>query len=483
MPKDKCEILLATRELKADLPPINILSAAPLVVPSGGKLTLVEGYDEDTGILVRGWKGGELPEIELPEAVEMIRDLLADFDFPSESDRSRAVAALLTPSAILGGLLKGQARAPVYVIEADASQTGKGTLIKIVSRVTGEPMETITQKKGGVGSIDEAFSSAVHAGRNLVLFDNLRGAVDSPFLESLTTEDRQSIRVPYSAPVQMDVRKVSIYLTSNRAELTRDLANRSVAVRLRKQPAGFVFKKYPEGGLLDHIEANQARYLSAIHSVFRHWWDSGKPETNETRHSLRPGVQPMDWIVQNVFGLPPLLDGHTEAQDRVCDPSLQWLRDLSLAVQSEGMLDRALQAYDLLDLNIEHKLGWPVGMEIGGTEETRTQDLQAIGRKLGKWFKSSDSIEVDQFKVDRTENDSSGHHGTLKKYVFSHISAIAAGKAETFQKKDAVYTPDTLYPKIPENVGIPSGYSGYSGNKGNNDLNLNHREQELYEMF
>src|SRR6266481_2891046 len=113
---------------------------------------------------------------------------------------------------------------------------------------------------------------------------------------------------------------------------TRDLANRSNIIRIRKKKDGFVFRKYPEGDLLMHVRARQAYYLGCVFAVVRHWYAEGRLRTNETRHDFREWVQIADWIVRNVFGLVPVMDGHQQAQERVSNPALVWLRSLILAI-------------------------------------------------------------------------------------------------------------------------------------------------------
>jgi hypothetical protein len=68
-----------------------------------------------------------------------------------------------------------------------------------------------------------------------------------------------------------------IFITSNGLETTRDLANRSVIIRIRKRPQGHKFKKYDEGDLLAHVVAKQPFYLGCVFSVIRAWHQFGKP--------------------------------------------------------------------------------------------------------------------------------------------------------------------------------------------------------------
>jgi hypothetical protein len=416
--ENRCKTILHARAFKKALPEINHLSRCPVLVEGVEGLRLVESYDEESGCMVHGWKDGEVPTIEIEEAVQVINLVLQDFDFPTESDKARAIALLLTPAMLPDQLLGTNTRAPVALIEADASQTGKGYLMRLLAEIYGERVSNVTQKKGGVGGLEESLSSAIASGAALVGFDNLRGGLDSPAIESLLTEPIFLCRVPHKGAFPIDVRRLFVLMTSNKAELTKDMANRACAVRLRKRPIGFQFTKYPEGDVLNHIENNRARVLGAVLAIVRYWWESGKQETDEGRHSFRGWVRPMDWIVQEVFNLPPLLNGHTEAQERVSDPNLQWLRDICLAVENEGLLNSELQAQDLLNLCVEHEIDVP-GSDGTGSKEENTKMVQGVGRKLAPRFRHSQTAEIDGYTIKRTEEEIRGYHGTQKLYTFT----------------------------------------------------------------
>jgi hypothetical protein len=61
------------------------------------------------------------------------------------------------------------------------------------------------------------------------------------------------------SPPIIDPRRVIVMLTSNKADLTIDLAKRSSCVRILKQPERYQFQTYEEGELLDHVRANSKR--------------------------------------------------------------------------------------------------------------------------------------------------------------------------------------------------------------------------------
>jgi hypothetical protein len=205
---------------------------------------------------------------------------------------------------------------------------------------------------------------------------------------------------------------------SNKAELTADLGNRCSCVEILKQNPEYEFRVFSEGDLLLHVMANRERFLGAIFSLIREWHSRGKPVTNETRHDFRAWARKLDWIVQNLLGETPLLDGHEQSKKRMTDPALNWLRDVALAVERVGRLGVWLKANDLVEIVDSEGT-----IEVPGTKGehddltddcTRTRVLQATGRRLAKCFRKTTSpsdqessqtsyINIATFMVERHE--------------------------------------------------------------------------------
>jgi len=395
------KLILYAAPFQAMLPPIHILTRCPVLIEREGNLVQVSGYDRASGIFAAG---GRAPDVPLDEAVAMLHDMMTDFRFATPADKARALAAVITPSLVFGGLLRG--RAPVDLGEADQSQSGKGYRNKTTAAVYNCAVKTITQKKGGVGSLEETLNSALVAGHNLISIDNVRGTIDSPAIESFLTEDTYEARIPHMASVEIDPRRTMLMLTSNKASITPDLANRSSCVRILKQAPGHQFKGYSEGDILQHVAANQPRYLGAVFAVVRAWFEAGRPRTRETRHDFRPWAQTLDWIVQNVLRAGPLLDGHRETQVRMATPVLNWLRDVALAVRRAGQLGVWLRASTLVDLLADTPSVETPGLPEGGdvTDEViRKKVLQAMGRKLSLCFGGESAVAIDDMRIARQE--------------------------------------------------------------------------------
>jgi hypothetical protein len=179
--------------------------------------------------------------------------------------------------------------------------------------------------------------------------------------------------------------------------MTRDLANRTVITRIKKQPVGYAFEKYAEGDVVAHVRAQTDHYLSCIYTVLDYWIQQGKPMTEESRHDFREWTQAMDWIVQHAFGLAPLMDGHLEEQERVSNPDLGWLRQVALAAAKDGRLDEAFKPSEIADLCDAH------GIDIPGVRPTTsTEQIKLVtGKVLGRIFREKLTVRTGGFEVTR----------------------------------------------------------------------------------
>ncbi len=424
--EQQAKLIQHSEAFRNALPPLRLLSACPVLIERGGTLVQICGYDHGSGIMAHAIPADEVP---LDEAVDLINELLADFQFATPADKARGIAAIITPALVMGGLLGG--RAPVDLGEADSSQTGKGFRNKLTAAIYSQTVRTVTQKKGGVGSMEETFSTALIRGCNFIALDNVRGQVDSPAIESFLTEDSFLARAPHQAAVEIDPRRVILQLTSNRADITIDLANRSSCVRIQRQPDGYRFRDYPEGDILDHVRANQPRFLGAVFTVIRAWHTAGKPMTSEASHDFRRWTRTLDWIVQNIFRAGPLLDGHRATQVRMATPALSWLRDVALAVRDAGQIGLWLRASQLADILVDSPAAVP-GMPDGSDaddEDVRKKILRAIGRKLGQCFRRGDTVRIDGLEIERRERPDAEQRRTTREYCFRATKSAPDGCA------------------------------------------------------
>jgi hypothetical protein len=396
IPQGTAAALLESEEARRFLPKITGLINCPMIVSTDSSIQIVgQGYHPDTGIFITG--GQTPPVVELTEAVIALRELVSEFDFQTAGDCSRALASFITPALKLGGHLHGNV--PADVAEADQSQSGKTYRQRLVAAVYNESPSIVTSRNGGVGSVDESLNHRLIAGRPFIQLDNFRGKLDSPHIEALLTADKLfPVRVPHSREVMIDPRWFFVMLSSNGVATTRDFANRSSIVRIHKHADGYKFRQYPEGDLLEHVRACQPLYLGAIFAIIQRWIGRGCPRSSETRHDFREWAQTLDWIVQEILGEAPLMDGHQDAQERVSNPALTFLRKLALAVADQNRLSESLTATELYEIADSAEVDIP-----GLREPDEDKGKRVIGSIMGRLFEVGDCLTVEGFTVTRLE--------------------------------------------------------------------------------
>jgi hypothetical protein len=408
---DCAKVLLKTDQAFQFLPHIATLAATPVLIREKGKLRILyQGYhDVHGGIYVTQGKS-PLPIPSLEDAKKLLLGALFDYDFVSGPDKSRAIAAFISPALRAGNLLGDEVDFPIDIGEADKSQSGKTFRQKLICALYGETPYVIANRQGGVGSFDESISSALVAGIPFILFENFRGQMQSQLIETcLRGTGMAPARAPHKGEIQVPTGHINWQLSSNGLDSTRDFANRSIITRISKRETGHAFIDYNEGNILAHIKANQPLYQAAVFRIITEWDDADRQRSHENRHDFIEWAQSLDWIVQEIFGLDPLIDGHVEEILRVSNPELSWLRLVAIAVEKEKRLDEALLATEIIDICQGR------GIELPGVRAILNPDQLSMhaGRLLNRIFHDTEEVGIDRYKV-RRDTRGEYNHGQRK---------------------------------------------------------------------
>ena len=290
----------------------------------------------------------------------------------------------------------------------------------MIAAVYAQSPEVVTQVKG-LGGGDEPFFNALCRGKPFIQFDKVRNRVDSPSLEAFITANGEfGVRGAYKKWGAVDSRQFFLRLTSNGFESTRDLVNRSNIIRIRKRPEDYAYTQYAEGDLLDHVKAHQGYYLGCIFSILREWVRRGKKRTNEKRHDFRDWCQVCDWIIQHIFELAPIMDGHEETKKRIASPTETWIRRLCLSVSQTNQTGKELSASDILDICDQLSIPFPT--------PSNQMDDDVLKRKIGSYMKKlfgeKDELECEDYLIQRNtilskRPDRPSEMREMKVYIFS----------------------------------------------------------------
>jgi hypothetical protein len=423
---DQANLLLGCADAVAKLPEIVGVVAVPILArtPDGPKM-LRGGYSPETKL----WVSGDLQvptTVPVQEAVASILGLLSEYLFATPSDLSRAFASFLTPMLHFGNWLLGEP-VPVDMAEANGSQTGKTHRQELVAGVYGDDTPAVAQKKGGPGGVDESVMALIAGGKPFIRLDNLRGKLDSPFLEMTLTNNtgKHNIRLPFKAPVEVRA-KFLLYVSSNSLELTTDLANRSSIIRNVKR-VGYTYLKNPKA----EVEARREYYLGCVAAIIREWARLGMLRSPRVDHDFRAWASACDYIVQNIAGLDPLMDGHRAAQIRTNDPVQIFFREVAVAAERCHELGKDFSASQLIEFADDN------GIELAGVDlrptddEAKEKSRRRLGQKLARIFEDDMSLHLDPYVVTRIEGvrerDDGGGMRPEKRYRFERKTIAAVG--------------------------------------------------------
>lgn len=397
------KLILNSDEFMLELAPISVISPCPVMLEQAGKTVIVHSGQTIEGVHAYG--GTPTKYSSVKEAKAKLKELLVDFNFLTKSDKSRAIASLITPALVQGGLLRG--RAPIDLSEADQSQAGKGMRNKLLTTIYCQNAAMVNFTGSNYGGAEQSFDSALVAGKNFLALDNVRGKVNSQKFETFMTELRYSAKPPYSKFIEIDPARTVVLMTSNSAEMTEDLANRCVSISIRKQPKDHVYATFgdDECDLLTYVERNQPDFLGAVFCIVEKWHEMGCLEDTEARqkHDFRKWAGVLNYIVTEILDEPDMFEGYEAVRMRLYNSDMIWLRGTAMALLQTGEPLAPMATQEMLEMLEDwgHSDLVP-GLRNGeGIDESRhlKKALRMTGRILKSLFKSGDQINIEDLEI------------------------------------------------------------------------------------
>lgn len=309
----------------------------PTLRPDGSLIDR-PGYDEQTGIAyLPSDRFADVPSLpsheEAKAAAQRLLFIVEEYDFADPSYRATWLAALLTPFARRA--VDGDV--PLFLFEANSSRVGKSLLADTIGVVvTGRRLARMARP-----AQDEEFRKTITgiamAGDPMVLLDNVRGKIDSPALEAAITGKTWRARSLGINELTPELPLDAVwYVTSNNAEFTTDLANRTLHVRIEvktENPEEREFQ-YQGAKLLDEIRRRRPQLVADALTVLRGYIAAGRPARALPKFGGFDAWQSLvanavDWAgVGNPFAMRPQLLATVDSDRNVRAELLQGMREL-----------------------------------------------------------------------------------------------------------------------------------------------------------
>jgi len=392
------------------LPQLENVVSTPFI-GRDGRLVTTNGYHEKN----RTWlklsddlKGIEIPDApsisQIREAVTLFTDdLLVDFPFVSQADRTNAIGAFLLP--FVRQMIEGPT--PLHLIDAPTPGSGKGllaTLISILATGEGMVIQTLPYHEE---ELRKRISSELLKGRPIIGFDNAetRRKLDSGTLAAVLTASIWSDRL-LGQNKDITVRNRSMWLlTGNNLQASSEIADRVIWIRIDpkmerpRERKGF--KHDPiEGWTIE----NRRRLVEAALTMVSAWLRAGRPFSGRKIGSFENWTRVIGGILQ-VCGIDGFLQNREKFYEQADEENEMWREFVKAwwaSFAGEPVTAKAL--YGICEDN-------DLMMHVRGDKSERSQQT-----RLGKALKSARDRTIGNFRIRTTwtrnssGNPVSGYH-------------------------------------------------------------------------
>ncbi|OAO01443.1 hypothetical protein A8B75_15015 [Sphingomonadales bacterium EhC05] len=364
-------------------PVLNAIARQPYYHPDNGKLILGPGYDQSSGIF------GAFEEVpsdisnatreDAQVALKTLTNLLSEFHFESETDRSAAVSAMLTatvrPSLPL---------APAFLTTAPDSGVGKSYLNKVIVGFAGGEPARASFPKTSEEATKSVLSLLLTAPAAIEYDDMDTSFMPHGVLNRMLTSETITDRV-LGVSKTVTVRTQTFVIASGiNVEPERDMLRRVITIRLAARTEDGIGRSF-SGNPAEDVRTKRATMIAAVLTIIEAWKNAGQPKSDVASIASYGD----DWA-------------------DYCRHPLIWL----------GLPDPAQRLFDQVD-----------------------QDSQgaALGQMLESWYKifGSKAVTVRQLVRYAFENEDSLFADALQEFPMHDAKGINPSKFGWLLKKQA----------------------------------------------
>jgi putative DNA primase/helicase len=336
----------------ADLRRVKGIISSPTMRPDGSLLTAA-GYDEATQLWHRQSPDITLSEVpdrptrkEAEEALALFEELLPEFPFKEERDKSVVLAGFLTVA-----LRAAFPNAPLFMVTAPEPRSGKTFICLLISAMASGWAPKPTAGSRNSEEMEKRIETALLGGPQILYLNNLPDGMtlSSSALEQIATEAILNIRkLGKMEEGSCDCRgATTVLINGNNIVMSGALVERTLVSRIdakMENPGERTFKNNP----LQIITANRGKYLAAAFTLVRAYIAAGSPRSGATpfagfekwSHFVR---EPLLWLgVADPFG--------TVVNARSLDPRRNDLRTLITELRRYIKLDEPFESATLIPL-------------------------------------------------------------------------------------------------------------------------------------
>jgi hypothetical protein len=250
---------------------------APTLRPDGSLLS-EPGYDAATGLFFdpRGCVFPEIPSRPSREdaiaALGVIDDVIRDFPFVADADRSVSISAILTYQA-----RHSMHSAPAHTFTAPAPGTGKSKLVDIASSIaTGREAGVIAQAESEE-EMEKRIGALLLEGRSIVAIDNCTHPLQGNFLCMMLTQRTVNVRVLGQSKQTTVDTNVFVCATGNNLAISGDMTRRTIVSRLDAKTENPELRKF-DFDPVERAKQKRVELVAAALTIMLAFKAAGSPQ-------------------------------------------------------------------------------------------------------------------------------------------------------------------------------------------------------------
>ena len=281
-------ILTASSRLRA----IREVSDIP-IFRADGSCADRDGYDLDSKAWV-SLPAGYKSDMDIEEAWELIGDLLADFPFETESDRTHAIAMPIT--SLVRSVIFGPT--PLFRFEAPVGRTGKSLLCECLCRIITPNADSTPFPNNDDSEMRKLITTRLMEGARIIYFDNVEKFASGILKMALTQHAWNDRMMGGNSSFYAPIRNLWA-LTANNPTLGREFAGRSLRIRLNAHSDRPETRKgFRHKNLKQYVYDNRGAMLSAFAAVTKRGLEVG---TAEEVPAALGGFESFVWTLHRIL--------------------------------------------------------------------------------------------------------------------------------------------------------------------------------------
>jgi hypothetical protein len=284
LPLDTARLVMNSPQFLAEIREIEHLDSIPLPVRrASGKIEMLPaGYDGASRTFTLN--PCDYAGLACEDGAKFLRELLAEFCF-TEPERSLSVAISAMVTLFARRLLPTLAHRPAFIYTANAAGGGKTLLADCaIAPIFGSSPRTPFPRREE--ELEKLLLAEIMCASECLLFDNLKGRVDSPSVENLLTSHVFRGRILNQSKTYEGENHLVMFFTGNGVKISEDLARRALFAELFQPEARSQDRQFKRQLSVGWLVEHRAEVLAALWQLVRAWDAAGRPKGSRTHASF-----------------------------------------------------------------------------------------------------------------------------------------------------------------------------------------------------